>query len=305
MDLFRDDQIDDDQIGLSDDELVERLGLVECNDVQKRYTLAELVDLLDLPRRRVRAWLQAGLIEPIAQEQGTAYFGFGQVVAAKTLCDLADAGVRTDRIRRGLEELRRWLPDADQPLAQLAVLEKNGHLLMRLEQGLVEPSGQLLFEFGDETAILQAQPRTAEQWFDEGVRFEEEGFLADAVHAYREALLIDGPDADVCFNLGNALFALGDVAEASERFRQVVEMDGQFAEAWNNLGVALGQRNRHDEAARAFRRAIELQFEDAHFNLADLLESQGRSAEANQHWLAYLGHNAHGRFAHYARSKLA
>ena len=60
--------IDDERIGLSEDESVERLGLVECNDLPKRYTLAELVDL---PRRRVRAWIQAGLIESIAHEQGT------------------------------------------------------------------------------------------------------------------------------------------------------------------------------------------------------------------------------------------
>ena len=46
-------------------------------------------------------------------------------VGAKTLCELANAGISTEEIRRSLEQLKDWLPDADQPLNQVTLLEKN------------------------------------------------------------------------------------------------------------------------------------------------------------------------------------
>src|SRR5262249_41033338 len=154
------------------------------------YTLAQLTDILKLPRNRVRAWLQAGLIQPIENTHGVCYFDFRQVVGAKRLSDLTAAGVSTEKIRRSLEKLKTWTLDADQPLHQLEFLEKNGHILLRLEEGLIEPSGQMHFDFDDGEAIIQPQPVSGEQWFETGCQHEEEGFLAEAAHAYRQALLV-------------------------------------------------------------------------------------------------------------------
>jgi hypothetical protein len=67
--------------------------------------------------------------------------GVSQRTWAKTLCELAQAGVRPEQIRRNLEQLQRWLP-VEQPLAQLVLLEQDGQLLVRLEDGqLAEPTG--------------------------------------------------------------------------------------------------------------------------------------------------------------------
>lgn len=299
MDSFED-------LGLTEDEMVARLGLVETQDVAKRYSLGELLNVLGLHRNRVRAWLHAGLIQPIAQENGTPYFSFSQLACAKTLCDLVDSGVRTYQIRESLERIRTWMPAAKQPLEQLAILESNGQLIVRIEQGLVEPSGQMLFDFGDEeNVVLKVQPECASYWYEEGVRFEREGFFKDAVDAYRKAILAGGQDADTCLNLANTLFALGRFGQASERFRQVIEIDPKCGEAWNNLGLTLVRCGCIDEARIALQCAIELDCVDAHFNLADLLDNQGREEEARLHWKAYLGHNARGRHADYAHSKLA
>ena len=189
---------------LAEDELINRLGLNDSDDgVHRYYTLSQLVDLLKIPRNRVRAWLQAGLIQASKSEFGVNYFDFRQVVSAKTLFDLSNAGISTERIRRSLEQLKASITGVDQPLEQLAFLEKNGQLLVRLEEGLIEPSGQMFLDFESEQPTLPAKPASAEQWFQLGCQNEEEGFLAEAADAYRQALLTGGPDPDLIFNLAN------------------------------------------------------------------------------------------------------
>jgi tetratricopeptide (TPR) repeat protein len=234
------------------------------------YKLAQVADLLNVPRRRVRAWLNAGLIQPASELHGVPYFDFHQVASAKTLCDLASAGFSTAQMRWGLERLREWIGD-DEPLEQLVMLERNGRLLVRLESGLVEPSGQMHFDFGEEFSIVPVEPTSAEDWFQAAYQHEEDGALQDAIHAYRQALVVGGPDADTCFNLANVLYATGLRAEAIERYRVAVELEPSHAEAWNNLGVALGELRRFDDAERALATAIKLGFTDAKFNLPWLL----------------------------------
>ena len=274
------------------------------DETRGRFTLAQLADLLKSPRQRVRAWLLAGLIRPVAQAHGVCYFDFRQVAAAKTLCDLTGAGVGIQRIRRSLRQLRKWLPGVHEPLDQLAILEKNGRLLIRLESGLVEPSGQLCFDFGDDAAILGVQPIGAEEWFQLGSQHEQDGALDDAIHAYRQALLVGGPDADACFNLASALYASGQKEEASERDRQTVEIDPALADAWNNLGVLLSEIDRPHEAEIALCKAIQLGFADAHFNLARLLDHCERPAEARAHWTEFVRVQPHGPRSEFARRKL-
>src|SRR4029077_7712501 len=122
----------------------------------------------------------------------------------------------TERVRRSLERLKTWLPSMDQSLDQLSLLEKKGQLLIRMEAGLVEPSGQLHFEFDEGHEIIQAEPTGPEECFESGCQLEEEGLLAEAADAYRRALRLGGPDPVVSFNLANVLYALGHKEEASE-----------------------------------------------------------------------------------------
>jgi tetratricopeptide (TPR) repeat protein len=273
--------------------------------VEGTFTLTQLASLLNVQRRRVRAWVTAGLIEPISEISGVRYFDFCQVASAKTLSDLAHAGVGTERVHRSLEQVRNWWPDTGEPLDQNAIVEKHGRLLVRLESGLVEPSGQMYFDFGDDPSIIDARPATAEEWFQLGCQHEEDGALDDAIHAYREALLTGGPHADTCFNLANALYAVGRKEEASERYRQAVELQRDQAEVWNNLGVALGDLGQCGNAESAFHKAIQLGFTDAQFNLAILQERQGRNTEARQHWKVWLRDARRGARSEYARARLA
>ena len=293
--------------------LLERLGLEDQQaEIHRRYTASQLARILRVPLDRIRLWMRSGLITPLETRHRLGYFDFSQVASAKTLSELTRAGVKANRIRTSLHQLRAWMPDLEQPLGQLALLERNGRLLVRLEDGqLAEPTGQLQFEFMNlnEPRAVRFEPRplSADEWFNVAVQHEEAGRLADASDAYRQALLLTGPDPVLCFNLGNVLYAQGETQRSAERFRQAVEIDVQYTEAWNNLGSVLSELGETAAAIEAFQKALALDpsYADAHYRLADTLDHEGRVEEATPHWRAYLTFDARSPWADHVRKRLA
>jgi tetratricopeptide (TPR) repeat protein len=303
---------------LSERDFLRRLGLESREgDIHRFYTMAQLSRILDLPRDRIRLWMRVGLIRPVKVVHRLCYFDFHQVRDAKTLSDLSRAGVSLDRIRGSLEKLKNWMPDLDHPIAQLDLIEREGRLLVRLEDGkLVEPSGQMVFDLegtkgegstADGPEIRTADgPRTAEEWLDKALRDEEAGRLEEAELAYRHALFLGGPQPVLCFNLANVLYARDEKKRALERLYQAVEMDAEYVEAWNNLGNVLGDLHRLDEAVESYRMALRVapDYADAHYNLGETLSALGRKAEARPHWLAYLKQDPHSPWAEKIRFRL-
>ena len=264
-----------------------------------------------MPGERIRRWVELGLLVPTETAHGLHHFDFRQAAWARSLCDFIQAGITPRRIRHSLEQLRRWLPGVDETLAQLSVLEGNGYLQVRAhEGGLFEPTGQGLFDFEEDaspaTVPVACGSSTAEQCFEAACEHEEAGRLPEAASAYRQALLLGGPDREASFNLANVLCALGRKDQAAERYRQVLELDADLVEAWNNLGNVLAELGEYDDAIAALERALQCDphFADAHYNLADALEQSGRALEAEEHWRAYLDHDAAGPWANYARRRL-
>jgi tetratricopeptide (TPR) repeat protein len=263
-----------------------QVGLkTQSEGIHQLYTTAQLHQILRVPGERLRAWMKIGLIEPADTTHGVCYFDYQQVTRAKTLSDLAQAGVSTKRLRKSLEQLREWMPGLADPLSQLAVIERDGEMLVRLQDGqLAEPTGQLQFDFeGDplpiaapirsqDSEIRSQQEWKGDEWFDLAQEHETCGRLSEAAQAYREALLAGGPHPDVCFNLGNVLYALGQKEQAAERYYQALEMDKHFSQAWNNLGNVLVDLGRQEEGMRAYRKAIEIdpQMMSARQNLSTL-----------------------------------
>jgi tetratricopeptide (TPR) repeat protein len=278
--------------------------------IHRLYTLTQLSALLKVPGNQLRRWMAAGLIEATDSTDGVSRFDYSQAVSARGLCRLFRAGVRPARLVRSIRQLASWLPDLERPLHQLAVLERDGKLLVRLDDGLAEPGGQRCFDFSaaaEEPRVTPLErPVTAEEWFERACRHEDAGQNEEAVHAYRQALVEGGPSASVSFNLANVLNNLGQRDQAIERYYQCVEIEGDFAEAWNNLGVVLSKLNRLEEARAAFERAIASHpgYADAHYNLADLLDGLGQTEAAERHWRAYLRQDQQTAWAGYARQRL-
>jgi tetratricopeptide (TPR) repeat protein len=266
---------------LPEEEMLCQVGLqAQYQGIHQLYTTAQLCQILRIPRDRLRAWVNGRLIHAAENRDGVSFFDFQQVSRAKTLSNLARTGVSTKRLRHSLEQLRKWMPGLVD--SHLAVIERDGELLVRLEDGqLAEPTGQLQFSFEEVAPCLVdvEKEMTEDDCFDLAREHEASGRLSQATQAYREALLQNGPHPDVCFNLGNVLYALGQKQQAAERYYQALELDNQFIQAWNNLGNVLADLGQTEEAVRAFRKAIQLdpQLASARHNLA-AMQSEGLRA---------------------------
>jgi tetratricopeptide (TPR) repeat protein len=295
----------------TEEELFARLGLESpAEEVSRVYSTAQLARLLKIPGGRVRRWAAAGVIRPVETRQGVSYFDYGQVVSARTMSGLVEAGVKPERLRRSIEQRQTWMGSVELPLLQLAILQQNGELLVRLDDGLADTSGQRHFDFDDASepseVSLPQPPVTAEQQSEQGWLHEECGRLDEAAESYRQALLLGGPNPTICFNLANVLTAMGQKERAVERYFQVVELNPADMDAWNNLGVVLAALGRTREALAALEQvlAIDADYADVHYNLADLLDETGHETEAAVHWHAYSAKDDSGPWARHARERL-
>jgi Flp pilus assembly protein TadD/DNA-binding transcriptional MerR regulator len=301
---------------VSEDAFFARLGLAELEQhISRRYSAAQLSSTLGISGRLVRGWLRAGLIAPSESVAGVAQFDFRQIARARALSRLFDAGVSLKALRRSLAQLRRWMSGADELIDRMTRLESSARLAMRTASGdLVEPTGQLLLDFSapdscaldDASAFRIDDARHGDELFKQAIHHEEQGDFEAAVRAYRRLIGLEGPDPEVCFNLGNALYAAGDSTAALDYFREAVALDPNDAEAWNNLANMLAESGRLAESMSAFRNALAVdpRYADAHYGLADVLDELGRPQEARIHWQAYLKQDSHSDWAEYARSRL-
>ena len=280
---------------IQEDAFLQQIDLLqEDEQVHQRYTLGQLSRILDVPHARIRTWIRTGLIEPVHIVNRLSFFDFKQVTSAKVLCDLLSEGLPLAKIREGLHRVRAWLPGMDSPLGQLSVLEENGRLLLRLDDGrLAEPTGQLQLDFdaiGEERSFAIENAKTSDQYFQDALECENVGDYDGAISAYRNAIDQDSADPILHFNLGNVLYASQRLLDAEEEFRQAVDLDPNYVEAWNNLGTVLADLDRYAHAVEALERALEIfpLYADAHYNLGDVHASAGRSIEARKHWESYL-----------------
>jgi len=283
-----------------------------ADEVCQSSNVGELTRLLDVPRSRIEAWQRAGLVRPTEAGSEIPQFDFRQVAAARSLAKLLESGVNPRRLKRSLWELRSWMPAEDDIGGMLArVLLDGGRILYRTDAGsLIEGHGQLVLDFIDEDesppSLKWQSIESSDRLFEEAVQLEQEGRLDEAAQQYRQLLLEEGPDSDVCFNLANVLHALGETQAAIERLHEAVTIDRQNVDAWNNLGNLLAETGRLEESRTAYERVITLEpdYSDARYGLADVLEQLGDIEAAASQWRAYLRHESAGPWADYARKRL-
>jgi tetratricopeptide (TPR) repeat protein len=152
-----------------------------------------------------------------------------------------------------------------------------------------------------------AAPNSPDELCEWAAALEEAGQLEQAADAYRAALVAGGPRPEICFQLAELLYRLGDIAAACERYYMAVELDEDYVEARANLGCVLAERGRPELAIAAFEGALHYhgEYPDAHFHLARLLDEVGRTIEARRHWESFLQLAADSPWADTARERLA
>ena len=297
---------------ISETQLWQRLGLVEPQpDIHRLYTPAMLARLLGVPLAVIRRWHRRGLIVPAREVRRLAYFDFQEVATARRLAELLAAGASPRVIERKLATLARYLPGIERPLTQLSIIVHGKEILLRQGDGLLEPGGQLRFDFDawDDNVVAQvpppptadvaemsdlsgpiALPTEPDELCRLAAELEEDGQLAAAAEMYRAAMAAGGPNPEICFQVAELLYRLGDLSAARERYYMAIELDEDYVEARANLGCVLAETGQHELAVAAFQGALRYHpdYADVHYLLARALDETGRSAAAEEHWRAFL-----------------
>jgi tetratricopeptide (TPR) repeat protein len=290
------------------------------------YTPAMLAELVGVKTTAIRRWTQRGWLVPTREIRRLAYYDFQEVATARRLAELHAAGASAADIARHLAALARYVPHIERPLAELSLVIEGKHLLVRHGDELVEPCGQLRFDFSavDETQntcdgrsierVVSLEERRREIFMYASPQdmliaageLEDQGQLDAAADMLRAALAAGGPDAEICFMLAELLYQLGELPAARERYYMAVELDEDYVEARANLGCVLAETGEQELAVAAFEGALQfhVDYADAHYHLARTLDELGRSAVAEEHWRAFLRLSPDSPWADEARLRL-
>lgn len=279
-----------------EDEFLDRLGLNQsAGAIRGQHTLSDLSRILDISTVRLRRWLRVGLIQPVTTQFQIPFFDFRQVAFVKQLNELIEQGASPSDIRQGIEQAKGLLPHGQSLSTQWSNIERDGRVLIRLRDQLVDHTGQRYFEFeesGDTTPTVFADAirEGFHDLCDEALVLEEKGRLEEAVDVYKRALQLKPDHPTLHFDLGNVLFQLGRAEDSLARFQKAIQFSPDFAMAWHNQGCVYADSGKWKQAESSLRRAINLvpDYADSHFTLAQVLREQGRSIEAARHQSAYL-----------------
>jgi tetratricopeptide (TPR) repeat protein len=317
---------------LHESDLWSRLGMVDAeHGVERLYTAAMLAELVRAPVAAIRQWHRRGALLAKREVRRLAYFDFEEVRVARKLADLLNAGCSLAAVNRQLGALSRMLADVPRPLADPAVVVEGRRLVIRREEGIAEPSGQLLIDFDAVRAASPADegpvaipfvaqealrhadrgsgthPQAAEDLRALAAELEESGQPNKVADVYRAILFSGDSRADDHFALAELLYLGGDLSAARERYYVAIELDEDFVEARSNLGCVLAEQGDVGLAEAAFRGALEFHadYADAHYHLARLLDRANRSAEAARHWQLFMNLAPASPWADEARERLA
>ena len=137
-------------------------------------------------------------------------------------------------------------------------------------------------------SLLERHPDSGFAWNTLGVSLQMQG--KDSLLALQKAAEFLPNDADVHYNLGNAIKALNRLDDAETSYRRALQIRPSFASAHYNLGDTLKDLGRLNEAELSFRQALEIKpdFFKAHNNLGNILKELGRFNEARVCFLRVL-----------------
>ena len=153
-----------------------------------------------------------------------------------------------------------------------------------LEAGRLDEASQLL------QAIQTEAPDHPEVLRLQAGLLSQRGRHAEAIQCMRQALARRGDDPLYHNTLGTLLGAAGDYDGAIQALEHSCRLHPGLALAWYNLGVMFTRAVRNDEAMVALRQTLALDPGNVGTRalLADLLRTQGNSAEAESMYRALL-----------------
>jgi tetratricopeptide (TPR) repeat protein len=224
-------------------------------------------------------------------------YRFRDLSVARQIAELFSAGIALSTITRSIQEIRKWVPDADVSRVKLYPAAKDEliveHLRVRSDK-----SGQMMLPVSE-------TPDSPDALFEQAQAAEENDDRDRASRLYQRVMKLDPTDAAAPFNLGNLLMRAGRKADAERAFKAAVKADRRFPEVWYNLANLYDEQNRTHDAIDALQRALALDpdYADAVFNLALILQRGDHHLDAASYWRRYIALDATSPWA--ARAKRA
>ncbi|GIX00582.1 MAG: hypothetical protein KatS3mg111_3914 [Pirellulaceae bacterium] len=302
---------------------------------QQLYTPAMLADLLGISVSRVRRWYRAGLLPAASEVLQLPHFDFCGLATARQLARWSAGGITVASLQQQLTALRQRF-GREVPLTELPIRAEGKRLVLIDGDVTVEANGQMRlpldleasgdkapesWESEDAPRAVIPFPRAAiadqvpdgpsqtldlEAMVDRAMMAEDELELDAALDWYRAALAAHGPRADVCFQLAELLYRMGDLEAARERYFMALELDPNLVEARASLGCVLAEEGQLELAVAAFEGALQQfpQYADVHFHLARTLDDLNEPGRAAEHWSRFLELAPDSPWAQEARQRL-
>jgi DNA-binding transcriptional MerR regulator len=312
---------------------------MDVEAVYDRYTLQMMAEVLGAPIAAVRHWRRRKLLEPVRRSGSLEWFDYAELVVARRLAKLLEAGLSLQEIDRQLDSLPGDTRHVARGHERLFI--EDGRLYLHRQGCYIGAGGQLAFSFAaadpitqrlqelcgeqlDETAVIcslavdaDISPDHRESWDDGWETIDELlslsadlercGHLVEASEAIRAVLQTTAPTAQLAFLLAELLYRIGDLTAARERYYMAVELDHDHLEARTSLGCVLEELGEHELAKAALEGVVrqEPDHAEAHWHLAGVLESIGDRANAARHLLIFMALAPQSSWCDVARSRLA
>lgn len=299
--------------------------------VRGLHTVAMIAAVTRVPAAAVRHWIRAGFLRPVRRSGRIGWFDYGELVIARRLARLLEAGLELREIDARLNGLHP-LGAVAAAREEAGILVDGRRLSVRRGGALLGAGGQRQFAFyGDEAGerglpspFVPAEPWTAPF---SGVRTEAGGDRAPALEgdlqamaaelealgeydaaaeALRALLQAAGPCAQVSFSLAELLYRAGDRTAARERYYATIELEPDHLEARTSLGCVLAELGELDLAEAALDGVLRQQpdYADAHWHVAGILDELGRRGDAERHLRAFLALAPDSPWARSAQERL-
>jgi DNA-binding transcriptional MerR regulator len=267
------------------------------------FSVRDIERVLRLSRSTIRGLIDVGFVTPTRGARREYRFSFQDLIVLRAARALIQAKVSRRRIRRSLEDLRKHLPQT-MPLSGLSicavgdrVVVRDGNSQWQVDSGQYVLGLDVTVEDGvlrvverdfaaeSDTGDAMPPPKHAEDWFDDGLDFEENGDIDAAIEAYQQTVALDAHNVAAWINWGRLLHDRGNKREAEEIYRRAVEQCGPDSVLMFNLGVLLEDLGRTHAALEAYQAAVgeDPNLADCHYNLARLYESLGKPQHAIRH----------------------
>lgn len=123
---------------------------------------------------------------------------------------------------------------------------------------------------------------TAEDYYNRGNKYREQGNLDQAIYDYTKALKVNSKHEKAYYNRANSYVKQGKLSEAIADYLKATEINPQYTEAYYNLGNTYEKQEDLAQAIKSYTKALETnpKYSAAYCNRGNAYQAQGNFQQA-------------------------